>query len=150
MEVKVKQIDRFKFNVTARTHSLICDQPEGNGGEDAGMTPPEFLLAALASCAGYYAAKYLEAHGLPAEGLAVRVTAEKSAAPARLSSFRVAIGAPEAASPKHQAGVLRAARHCLIHNTLLNPARIDVMLDDFIDVSEPPERFDPVVAGVPS
>jgi uncharacterized OsmC-like protein len=150
MELVATYLKDAAFEVSCRDHRVISDQPADKGGGDAGMTPPEFLLAALASCAGYYAAKYLEAHGLPAEGLAVRVTAEKSAAPARLSSFRVAIGAPEAASPKHQAGVLRAARHCLIHNTLLNPARIDVMLDDFIDVSEPPERFDPVVAGVPS
>ena len=32
----------------ARGHRLVCDQPRENGGADAGLTPPEFLLASLA------------------------------------------------------------------------------------------------------
>ena len=51
MEVKVKQIDGLKFSVEARAHKVICDQPLDNGGEDAGMTPPEFMLGSLGTCA---------------------------------------------------------------------------------------------------
>src|ERR1700761_592648 len=61
MEVKVKQIDRFKFSVQARAHLMICDQPLENGGEDAGMTPPELLLGSLGTCAEFYAVQYLRA-----------------------------------------------------------------------------------------
>ena len=42
------------------------------------MTPPEFMLASLGACAGYYAAEYLRARSLSTEGLEVRVTAEKA------------------------------------------------------------------------
>ena len=47
MEVKVKQIDKFKFNIKASSHAVISDQPTENGGEDEGMTPPELMLASL-------------------------------------------------------------------------------------------------------
>jgi uncharacterized OsmC-like protein len=62
---------------------VICDQPLENGGSDEGMTPPEFLLASLATCGAYYAAQYLKTRGLPAGSLRVRVTAEKGKASRR-------------------------------------------------------------------
>jgi uncharacterized OsmC-like protein len=115
-----------KFEVQARGHRVMCDQPLDNGGQDAGMTPPEFLLASLASCAAYYAAQYLKTRKLPADHLEVSVSAEKAAQPARLGSFRIEVCAP-GLDERHQAGVLRAAKACLIHNTLLGAPSIEVV-----------------------
>jgi uncharacterized OsmC-like protein len=128
MEVSVRYLGETKFEVAARGHRVICDQPVGNGGADEGMSPPEFLLASLATCAGYYAAQYLKTRGLPAEDLKVRVTAQKAAQPARLASFELevtAIGLDE----RHQAGILRAVKACLIHNTLLGTPSIEIMVN---------------------
>jgi putative redox protein len=117
-----------KFEVAARGHRVICDQPVPNGGTDAGMSPPEFLLASLATCAGYYAAQYLKARSLPADGLRVVVDAEKAAdRPGRLGSFRIEVVAP-GLDEKHQEGVLRAVKACLVHNTLLHPPAIETVV----------------------
>ena len=91
------------------------------------MTPPEFLLASLATCAGFYAAQYLNARKLSTEGLKVTVTAEKAAQPARLASFRIEVQTSEL-DPRHEAGLLRAVKACLIHNTLASPPAIDIVL----------------------
>ena len=80
-----------KFEVAARGHRVVCDQPVENGGADEGMSPPEFLLASLATCGGYYAAQYLKARGLSTDGLQVRVTAQKAPQPARLGSFQIEV-----------------------------------------------------------
>jgi uncharacterized OsmC-like protein len=128
MEVSVHYLGETKFEVAARGHRVICDQPIDNGGADEGMSPPEFLLASLATCAGYYAAQYLKTRGLPAEDLKVRVTAQKAAQPARLVSFEIevtAIGLDE----RHQAGILRAVKACLIHNTLLGGPSIGITIN---------------------
>lgn len=127
MEVTAFYQGGTRFEVLARGHRLISDQPAENGGADAGPTPPEFLLASLASCAGYYAAEYLKTRKLPAPGLSVRVTAEKAQQPARLGSFRIEINAP-GLDERHQAGILRAAKACLIHNTLLAQPVIELVL----------------------
>src|SRR5579863_7494089 len=94
MEVSAQYLGNVKFEVSARGHRMISDQPPENGGSDEGMSPPEFLLASLATCAGYYAAQYLKARKLPAEELRVRVSAEKAAQPARLASFHIEVAAP--------------------------------------------------------
>ncbi|HTW64537.1 MAG TPA: OsmC family protein [Bryobacteraceae bacterium] len=128
MEVTAEFLGGVRFEVQARGHRVICDQPTGNGGSDAGMTPPEFLLASLATCAAYYAAQYLNTRRLPAEDLKVRVSAEKAQQPARLGSFRIEITAP-GLDERHQGGIMRAAKACLIHNTLLGQPDIEVVVN---------------------
>src|SRR5208282_3060930 len=125
MEVSAQFLEDCRFEVAARCHRVICDQPVENGGADAGMTPPEFLLASLATCAAYYAAQYLKTRQLPSQDLKVRVQAEKAAAPARLASFRIEVTVPEL-DDRHRAGILRAMKSCLIHNTLLGGPSIEI------------------------
>jgi len=128
MEVMARYIEDSKFEVAARGHRVICDQPIDNGGSDKGMSPPEFLLASLATCAAYYATQYLKTRGLLADDIEVRVSAEKAAQPARLSSFQIEVVAP-GLDDRHQAGMLRAVKACLIHNTLLGRPSIEVAIN---------------------
>lgn len=125
MEVSANYLGASQFEAIARGHKVFCDQPLENGGFDEGMTPPEFLLASLATCAAYYAAQYLNARKLPSENLSVRVTAEKAPQPARLASFHIEVKAP-GVDGRHHEGILRAAKACLIHNTLLGAPTIQV------------------------
>jgi uncharacterized OsmC-like protein len=125
MEVTAQYLADSQFEVAARGHRLICDQPVDNGGSDAGISPPEFLLASLATCAAYYAAQYLQARELPAQDLKVRVSAEKATQPARLASFHIEVTVPDL-DDRHQTGILRAVKSCLIHNTLLGGPSIEI------------------------
>jgi putative redox protein len=128
MEVKVKQIDKFRFNIGARSHAVISDQPNENGGEDAGMTPPELMLASLGACAEFYAVHYLRTRKLDERGVEVTVVAEKLMQPARLGNFRIQVTCPAALSSEQTEGLRRSVHHCLIHNTLLSLPRIDIEL----------------------
>jgi uncharacterized OsmC-like protein len=112
------------FEVTARQHKVISDQPVESGGFDEGMTPPELMLASLGSCAGYYAAQYLKKRQLTKEGTRVRVMADKVPNPARLDNFRIELEVPVELGERHKAGIEDAVHRCLIHNTLLRPPKI--------------------------
>jgi uncharacterized OsmC-like protein len=127
MQVHASYKQGVEFEISAGEHKIVCDQPATSGGAGKGMTPPELLLASLASCAGYYVAEYLRSRNLPIEGLAVHVAAEKARPPARLSSFRIEIEAP-VADEHHRDGMMRAAKKCLIHNTLMNPPSIEIAM----------------------
>jgi putative redox protein len=110
MEVTAHYLEGVKFNIAARGHKVICDQPTENKGTDAGLSPPEFMLSSLASCAAYYALEYLRARSLPTAGLSVRVHAEKLRQPVRLGDFRIEVSTPPL-EPRHEEGVLRAVIH---------------------------------------
>jgi len=126
MEVTVEHLGALQFEIKARQHAIVSDQPPENGGHDEGMTPPELLLASLGSCVGFYAAQYLRKHKLATEGTRVRVIADKLKDPARIDNFRIEIETSAALTEQHRSGVENAAHHCLIHNTLLHPPSIVV------------------------
>lgn len=128
MEVTVRHLDRVKFSILSRSHTIVCDQPEDNGGDDAGMTPPELLLASLGSCAAFYAAQYLKTRNLADTGVEVSVTAEKLKSPARLGDFHIRVVCPVALTEEQTEGLMRSVHHCLIHNTLLSPPEIAIEL----------------------
>src|ERR1700730_9352125 len=107
MRTSTRYLEGKSFETLIRGHRIVCDQPTSEGGADAGVTPPELLLASLGACAGHYAAEYLRAPSLPLTGLAVYVSAEKGTQPARLESFRIDVDAP-ALGDKHLQGLLRA------------------------------------------
>ncbi|HVN04259.1 MAG TPA: OsmC family protein [Bryobacteraceae bacterium] len=124
----VRHLGGVLFEAAARGHRILCDQPVENHGDDTGMTPPEFLLASLGTCAGYYAAEYMRTRALSPDGLSVRVEAQKATGPARLDSFRIEVDAP-GLDPQHAAGILRAVKACLIHNTLTHAPAIEIALE---------------------
>jgi len=128
VEVTVKHISQVKFSVQARSHTVICDQPADNGGLDTGMTPPEFLLASLGSCAAFYAVQYLKTRNLADSGVEVTVTAEKLKQPARLGNFSIHVVCPVALTEEQTEGLMRSVHHCLVHNTLLSPPEIKIEL----------------------
>ncbi|MGD0859249.1 MAG: OsmC family protein [Terracidiphilus sp.] len=128
MEVTIKHLDRVKFAIHSRSHTILCDQPADNGGEDSGMTPPELLLASLGSCAAFYAVQYLKTRRLAESGVEVSMTAEKLKQPARLGNFRVHVSCPVALTEEQTEGLMRSVHHCLVHNTLLTPPEIQIEL----------------------
>ena len=128
MEVTIQHLGDVRFEAIARGHHVICDQPADNGGSDSGMTPPEYLLVSLGACAGFYAAQYMKVRSWAHQSLEVKVSAEKATQPARLGQFRIEVIVPGLA-PQHQAGVLRAVKACLIHNTLIHAPAIETVVN---------------------
>jgi putative redox protein len=129
MEVTVEHLGSVQFEIRARGHFVVSDQPIANGGFDEGMTPPEFLLAALGSCVGFYAAQYLRKHKLATAGTRVRVSCEKVNDPMpRLTDFVVQLDAPVEFTERHRAGVQEAVENCLVHNTLRHSPQITLQI----------------------
>ena len=128
IEVTVKHQNAVKFQVSTGSHTLICDQPLCNGGNDEGMTPPELFLSSLASCAAFYAVAYLKKRGLEREGVTVHAACEKAGPPARLDQFRIEVDIPGPLSEADYAGVMDSVHRCLIHNTLQHPPQVHIEL----------------------
>jgi len=128
MQVSVEHLGGVQFEIKARQHTITCGQPPENGGCDEGMTPPELLLASLGSCAGFYAVMYLKKHKLSTEGTRVHVSADKAKNPARMEDFRISVDVPADFTEEQKKGIEDAIHHCLIHNTLLNPPKISLVV----------------------
>ncbi len=128
MELTVHHLGGVQFAVKARGHRIISDQPVENSGMDGGMSPPELLLASLGTCAGFYATQYMKARSLQADGLEIKVSAEKELKPSRMDRFRIHVKAP-GVDGAHLAGLERAVKLCLVHNTLLHAPSIETVVE---------------------
>src|SRR5262245_15156626 len=125
MESYTRYIDGKKFETFLGPYRIVPDQAKEDGGDGAGPTPPDLLLASLGACAGHYAAEYLRARSLPLSGLEVHVHAEKGGRPVQLRSFHVKVSLPSL-EERHYWGLMRSVKSCLIHNTLKSGAVIEV------------------------
>lgn len=134
MDSYTRYLDGKKFETKVGRHRIITDQPVSNGGTDMGPSPPELLLASLGACAGHYAAEYLQTRSLPAMDLEIRVSAAKGTNPARLATFRIDVNVP-GIDERHQQGLLRAVKTCLIHNTLITGPALEVVVTSTQPVS---------------
>jgi putative redox protein len=109
MEIIVESLGGVQFEITAR-------------------------LSSLGSCAAYYAVDYLKRANLEREGVKVRVTADKVKGPFRLDNFNIEVEIPGEIQPNHWQGVEDAVHRCIIHNTLLHPPQIHVVVHSTVGV----------------
>jgi len=127
-EIVVQHRQGVAFAVAHRGHTIVMDQPEENGGTDAGMTPPELFAASLAGCVGYYVARYCLQAGIDTAGLAVRSSWQTLDAPKRIGSLTVDVDLP-ALPEKRKRAVARVASTCLLHATLTHKPALEIRLN---------------------
>ena len=125
--VVARHVDGERFELSVRGHVLVVDQPGPDGG-NGGPTPVEFFVAGLAACVGVLARRYLVRHGLPVTGLAVEARYETAERPSRVAAILVTLTPPAGLPPHRRRGLLAVASRCTVHNSLLSPPQVDVVL----------------------
>jgi putative redox protein len=126
--VQVRHEGGDRFAVAMRGHVVHVDQPSEDGGEDTGPTPTELLVASLASCIAFYARRYLRRHGLDETGLSVAASAEMGSSPARIARMTVTLELPADFPAERRPALLAVASACTVHNTLMTPPEVAVVL----------------------
>jgi putative redox protein len=69
---------RYKVDIRAGTHELVADEGRELGGEDAGASPYELVLAGLAACTVITLKMYAERKGWPLEAVETDLRLHKS------------------------------------------------------------------------
>ncbi len=117
------------FEVAARGHTLLSDQPKEDGGTDLGPEPLEYLDAALGTCVGVFVSRSLGTAKIPADGLCIEVSREIiKERPRRVGKLKLVIRLPAEVDKRRREALLRAAHACTVHHTLQQPPEIEVDL----------------------
>ncbi len=115
-------LDPLAKRVEIRSHHLITDEPEAEGGHDSGPTPHEFLDAALASCTALTLNMYIKRKNWPARSVRVEVDHAEEQGGFR---FRRRIHVEGDLSGDQHRRLLAIAEKCPVHKVLAGPITIE-------------------------
>jgi len=76
-QVVTQTEDEYRTEIRAGRHALVADEPESVGGDDAGPTPYDYLLAGLGSCTGMTLRMYADRKDWPLDEATVHLSHEK-------------------------------------------------------------------------
>jgi putative redox protein len=120
---------KFKHEIEIREHEVLSDEPEANGGEDAGPSPQELLAASLASCTAITMEMYAQRKGWDIGDVEVNVNYE----PAQRGSptkFQMEMRLPKELPEEQREKLMQIAAKCPVHRTLEG----EVMFEEKIEL----------------
>ena len=120
----------FRHEVSVRGHEVVVDEPEDNGGDDAGPDPQEMLAVSLASCTAITIEMYAKRKGWNIGEVKVDVDYE----PAQRGSptkFHQIIQLPKELPEEQRDRLMQIAAKCPVHRTLEG----EVMFDEELKLS---------------
>lgn len=118
---------RYQQTVRTGRHELIADEPVDAGGDDAGLAPYDFLLAALGACTSMTLRMYAERKGLPLTRVHVDLRHEKLRAADQPPVDRIerVITLEGDLTPEQRGRMLEIANKCPMYRTLTSNIQIE-------------------------
>lgn len=127
--IDVTHEDGDRYAIRTRGHTVLVDQPVGDGGGDAAPTPTELWVMGLAGCVAFYAGRFLDRHGIDRRGLAVTCDFEMATdRPARVASIDLRVALPDGFPEDKRDRLLAVVDHCTVHNSMTLPPTLAIAL----------------------
>ncbi len=128
--VTVTENGRTTYAQTVRIgqHLLTADEPQASGGQDAGPSPYEYLLAGLGACTIMTIRMYAQRHNWPLIRTTVELRHEKVTSPSGSAindQFHRVIHLEGELTDQQRSRILEIAEHCPVGGTLRHGAIID-------------------------
>ena len=119
----------FAQTVTIGRHVMAADEPQSRGGQDAGPSPYEWVLAGLGTCTAITVRMYAERHNWPLARTTVELSHEKvpSAGASATDHFHRVIRFEGELTEEQRSRLLQIAEHCPVSETLRHAAVVDTI-----------------------
>ena len=126
--VNLTQVDGATTAAQIRQHALDIDRPEAKGGHDKGAMGGELLLASLGGCFNSNLLAAIRARELDINDIAIEVSGELAAAPARFSAINMVVKSGFADRDTFEKLVKMSERACIVANTLKHSVELSVSI----------------------
>jgi putative redox protein len=120
----------FAELVTVGRHVMRADEPVQAGGQDAGPSPYEFLMAGLGACTAMTMRGYAQRHQWTVGTISVTTRHEKvaSAGAGRIDRFDREISIAGELSDEQRSRLLEVAEACPVSMTLRHPSLVTLKI----------------------
>ncbi len=119
MEIQVSLAGDLRVDAHFNGFTVHTDQPKAVGGGGEHPDPFSYFLAGLASCAGFFVAKFCQSRDLPTEGIALSLSNTWDKERGLADSIHIEITLPESFPAKYHKALTRVVNECSVKKTLL-------------------------------
>lgn len=120
--------EHYMVKLQARQHTFSADEPIDTGGADAGPTPVEYLLAALASYTAATLRMYADRKGFDLESIDLELSLEVENGQPSVTHIYRSIKLSGNLDEQQRQRLLDIAKKCPVHRILSNPIDIHTQL----------------------
>ncbi|MEO8402455.1 MAG: OsmC family protein [Gammaproteobacteria bacterium] len=130
---------KYAQEINTGNHTLVADEPTALGGNDAGPSPYEFLLAALGACTSITLRMYAEHKFIPLRNIVVKLTHDKIHVKdcascdddnSKIDRIERKIELQGELDDEQRQRLLAIANKCPVHRTLASTILINTSLTD--------------------
>lgn len=90
------------------------------------MSPFDLFFASIATCMGFYALRFCQERGLPAEGLGLTLEPIREGEAKNVTLVRIDVLLPAGFPEKYRSAIARAIDHCAVKKHILEPPRFEL------------------------
>ncbi|MCB8918162.1 MAG: OsmC family protein [Ardenticatenaceae bacterium] len=134
MSITAHTQKNYMVAISNGRHTILADEPEHDGGYDAGPNPYDLLLAGLAACTVITLHMYADRKQWPLEKVHVRLDHRKisasecddceSTGSAKVDIIDMDLSFEGALDAEQTARLMEIAKRCPVHRTLLSETKI--------------------------
>lgn len=117
--------ETYRTELTARTHTVIGDEPPEAGGTDLGPRPGDFIRMGLASCTAITLRMYADRKKFDVDGIQVKVSNGPFDGK---TTYISEIEITGSLTSEQKDRMLQIAKLCPVHKALTNPVEIQTHL----------------------
>ena len=121
--------DLYRTELSARSHSIIGDEPVEVGGKDLGPRPGDFMRMALASCTAITLRMYANRKQMDVQQISVSVSCGPFDGK---TTYYTHVKVKGNLSDEQEKRMLQIAKLCPVHKTLTNPIEVSTQLSIII------------------
>jgi len=115
-----------KVNASFHGFEIRTDQPAAAGGEGSAPTPFDLFLASLGTCAGIFAAGFLQSRKLSTEGFKIDMSFDWDEEAHLIRKVGMKVTLPENFPPQYKAALIKSMELCTVKRHLAEPPRFEI------------------------
>lgn len=127
MDIKVDFGTGAQVNAHFDGFTVATDQPEESGGSNSAPAPYDYFLASLATCAGFFVARFCQKRDIAMDGIAINMRNTRDEKTHLVDNIEIEIELPASFPQKYHSALIRATNECSVKKTLQNPPHIETV-----------------------
>ncbi|MEJ2056917.1 MAG: OsmC family protein [Desulfofustis sp.] len=125
-EIAVTFPGNLKVEASVGDFSVLTDQPEKSGGDNAAPSPSELFTTSIATCAGYFALKFCRARGIDTTTMRLNMKYAWDKDQKRWPKMSIELQLPDGFPAKYRKAIIKAMDQCVVKKHILQPPEFEL------------------------